>query len=220
MFHGNLHSALFQQPHKLLIASILLIGGSLIDLVRSCKMREHSLDLKAVKSGDACRFIRALFRRRKTDTAHSGIQRQMDGSNDPCLPCCLIDLLCHGVFEYSRSHFISDNGIVILRECESQKQDRFADSRFTKFHALFHSRDCESPQIIICFYGLGDPYRSMSIAISLDDSDHLNTLRKVRFHIPEVFPDRTQIDLCIYSCMLHDISPSSISKQYDVRISD
>ena len=45
-------------------------------------------------------------------------------------------------------------------------------------------------------------------------------LDQKKIDIPEVFPDRAKINLCIYSCMLHDISPSSISKQYDVRISD
>ena len=192
MLQRNLYSRLFQKVSKRKITFQLFYCRSFIRLICPREVCKHTFNLNIWKCGDLFDLLNAFRLICKSNTAHSGIQCNVDMHLSALADCLIRKDFCHIILTDRQAHIFSDQFLEILFKNKSENQYRFLNPGIFQLNRFLCCRGRKSPDVLIVFYKTRNRFCTMSITIGLDNSYDPGTICNVFLHFLKVMSNGIQ----------------------------
>ena len=186
MVDRNRHLTFLQPGDHLLISSLLFLCKRFICFICLGKMSKDSFYHNMRQLCNLCDRICRLLRHLKTDTAHAGIQFDMDLTDLILSHCFLRQLFCTYQRKNCRTQIFLYDLCIVFRKRIAQDQNRFFDSVRIQFLRFFRRCDCVTPDILPFFHDFCKWNGTVPVTICLHHGNNLRFLSDTAMYFIQI----------------------------------
>ena len=196
MMNRDVHTGFLDFFRKCIISLKLSHRRINTHLIRSCKMREQTFYLNIRKFCDLYDFGDGSVIVPETDTAHTGIESNVDNCFLFGCKRSVRNLDGRIVVKHADPYIFPNQIFIEFIKGISQKHDRLADARPSQPERFIGRCHCKAPHVIVRFHQLGDLHTAVPVTVSLDDRGDLTSRTNVCLHILKIIKYRIQVNVC------------------------